>query len=104
MTLELDGCEPHEEDTWAGGVIRVGEVVLRIGRAVPRCVVTTLDPATGKQDFPTLAMIARYRELMPDRNVPFGVYATVARTGVVRVGDAVRPLALPETVAATSER
>ena len=89
MTFELDGCEPHEEDTWNGRTIAVGEVELAVGDPIPRCVITTIDPDTGRQDFPTLKVIAGYRTLLADGDIPFGVYARVTRPGVVRVGDAI---------------
>ena len=89
MTFELDGCEQHEEDTWNGRTIAIGEAALSVGDPIPRCVITTIDPDTGSQDFPTLKVIAGYRDLMPDGDVPFGVYARVTRPGVVRVGDAI---------------
>jgi hypothetical protein len=91
MTFELDGCEPHEEDTWAGRRIAIGEAELVVGGPVPRCVITTLNPDTGLRDFPTLKVIAGYRKLLPDEGAPFGVYARVTRPGTVRVGDPVEP-------------
>jgi hypothetical protein len=89
MTFELDGCAPHEEDTWAGRNVRIGDVELAIGEPVPRCVITTLGPLTGERDFPTLKVISRYRGVAPRTSPPFGVYARVVVPGVVRVGDAV---------------
>ncbi len=91
MTFELDGCEPHEEDTWTGRRIAVGDAELEIGTGIPRCVITTLDQRTGRPDFPTLKVIAGYRDPLPDREMPFGMYATVTRPGTVSVGDAVTP-------------
>jgi uncharacterized protein YcbX len=85
MTMELDGCEPLEEDTWAGRRIRVGEAILRVGDPVPRCVVTTLDPDTGRKDFPTLEVLATYRHVGTD--LMMGVYADVERSGRVCVGE-----------------
>jgi uncharacterized protein YcbX len=90
MTIELDGCAPLEEDSWGGHQIQVGEVVLRVGGSVPRCVVTTLDPDTGTKDFPTLDVLATYRRR--DGELMLGVYADVQRPGRVRVGDAVSVL------------
>ncbi|MGZ4147205.1 MAG: MOSC domain-containing protein [Actinomycetota bacterium] len=93
MTFELDGCAPHEEDTWTGRSVRFGDAELRIHGPVPRCVVTTQDPATGRKDFDTLKVIASYRELMrEERGIPFGVYAEVERPGRVGVGDPVEVL------------
>jgi uncharacterized protein YcbX len=90
MTIELDGCEPHEEDAWAGRRVRLGEAVVSIGRQVPRCVVTTLDPETGVRDFPTLSVIKRYRTPTEEGQLPFGVYADVVEPGAAQVGDAVK--------------
>jgi uncharacterized protein YcbX len=89
MTFELDGCRANEEDEWSGRRVGIGEAELEIGGPVPRCVITTLDPDTGAQDFPTLKVIAGYRELTPDGDVPFGLYARVTHPGTVRAGDQV---------------
>ena len=87
MTIELAGLAPHEEDTWSGRRVRVGDVVLEVGEPVPRCVVTTQDPSTGERDFPTLSVIKRYRGVSDDGDLLFGVYASVEEPGTVRVGD-----------------
>ena len=93
MTVEIEGVSrPHEEDSWAGREVRVGEVLLRVGKPVPRCVVTTLDPATGRRDFPTLRVIRDYRGLNAERELEFGVYAEVVEPGEARVGDPVEPV------------
>jgi uncharacterized protein YcbX len=92
MTIEIEGvAEPHEEDTWAGKRIRIGDVVLGVGESVPRCVITTLDPQTGLRDFPTLKVIKDYRGENED-GLPFGVYADVVEPGEARVGDPVELL------------
>jgi uncharacterized protein YcbX len=93
MTVEIEGVgRPHEEDGWRGRRVRVGEAVLLIEDPVPRCVVTTLDPETAGRDFPTLHVIKRYRGVTERGQLPFGVYASVAEPGTVRVGDPVEPL------------
>lgn len=94
MTFDLEGCSPYEEDTWNGRTARVGEALLEIGKAVPRCVVTTQDPDTGLRDFPTLVAIKRARAIPDGGKLPFGVYARVLEPGTVRVGDplAVQPV------------
>jgi len=89
MSLELDGLGPHEEDTWAGRSVKVGEAVLLVGDPVPRCVVTTQDPSTGERDFPTLSAIKGYRGVSPDGELLFGVYASVTEPGSARIGDPV---------------
>jgi uncharacterized protein YcbX len=93
MTFEIEGVgEPHAEDAWRDRTFRVGEAVLRIGDPVPRCVVTTLDPATGLRDFPTLRVLRDYRRPSSKGNVHFGVYADVLEPGTVRLGDMLDPL------------
>lgn len=85
MLIELDGCEPHEEDGWSGRRVRLGDAVVRVGESMPRCVVTTLHPDTGEPDFPALDVLATYRRR--EGQVMFGVYGDVERPGTVRVGD-----------------
>jgi uncharacterized protein YcbX len=97
MLLEIEGCAmPHEEDTWSGRPVRVGEAVVRILGQVPRCVVTTQDPSSGVKDLDTLKTINRYRGVMTgedgDPGLPFGMYAEVDTPGVARVGDPVEPV------------
>ena len=93
MTIEIEGVgAPHEEDTWAGRRVRMGEAVIRIDEPVPRCVVTTLDPDTGLRDFPTLRVIRDYRGTNAEQQLEFGVYAEVVEPGEVSVGDPVEPL------------
>lgn len=94
MLLEIAGVAPHEEDTWDGGLVSIGDAVVRMVGQVPRCVVTTQDPDTGLKDMETLKTINRYREPIHDedgRGLPFGMYAEVHTPGVVRVGDEVTP-------------
>ena len=86
MLIELEGSAPHEEDTWRGSRLAVGDALIRVGDPVPRCVVTTQDPRTGVRDFPTLSVIKRYRGVA-DGELLFGVYGDVETPGTVRVGD-----------------
>ena len=65
--------------------MQLGEAIVRVGALVPRCVVTTLDPDSGRPDFPTLDVLATYRKR--ERELVFGVYGDVARSGTLRVGD-----------------
>jgi uncharacterized protein YcbX len=70
MNLELEGCEPYEEDTWDGRRVRVGEATIEIAGQVPRCVFTTKHPETGEKDWNTLAQIARQRPRIGDAVTP----------------------------------
>lgn len=92
MLFDLDGCGEHEEDTWDGRRVRVGETVLRVGGPVPRCAATTRDPDTGERDLDTLRLIKGYRGVRDGEAIDFGVYAAVEQPGPVRVGDPVEPL------------
>jgi uncharacterized protein YcbX len=94
MLFELDGCAPHEEDTWDRLLFEIGSAVVRVGGPVDRCAVTTRDPETGERDLDTLRLLKDYRgQRESDGAVLFGVYATVERPGAVRVGDAFAPVA-----------
>jgi uncharacterized protein len=86
MTLVLDGLEAWEEHGWTGRDIVVGDAVLRVDQPVPRCVVTTRDPTTGRRDLPTLKALA---DLRGKHDVTFGVWCSVRAPGRVRRGDAV---------------
>jgi len=93
LMFEVEGCAfPHEEDTWAGRRVRIGEALLRVPGPIPRCVVTTQDPSTGRKDFPTLRAIKEYRGTRKGDHIDFGVYGEVLEPGVVRLGDTVEPL------------
>jgi hypothetical protein len=87
MLFELSGCAEHEEDSWRGRQVRIGDAVVRVDSPVVRCAVTTRDPATAEQDFDTLSLLQRYRG-----EVVFGMLADVEQPGRVRVGDEVVPL------------
>lgn len=89
MLVELEECEPFEEDGWAGRRVRLGEAVVRVGESMARCMLTTLDPDTGVHDFPTLDVLATFRRRHGE--LVFGVDADVDVPGVVRVGDRVAP-------------
>jgi uncharacterized protein YcbX len=94
MLFEIDGVEPHEEDTWLGTRVAIGDAVVVPLGDVGRCVVTTCDPDTAVSDLDTLKALAGYRRDGVAEPLPFGVYCDVAVPGRVRVGDAVRPAEL----------
>jgi len=92
MLFELEGCGPFEEDGWDGSVVRAGEALLRLAGPVPRCVVTTQDPATGVRDHDTLRVIRTVRGDSADGQIHCGMYADVVAPGAVVLGDAVTPV------------
>ncbi len=92
MLVEVAGCLPHQEDSWIGRRVRVGEVVIRVVEPDPRCALTAHDPETGRRDLATLRTIAAYRGRRDGRRIDFGVYADVESPGRVRVGEPVEVL------------
>jgi uncharacterized protein YcbX len=97
MNVEIAGARPHDEDSWDGRHVRIGEVVLRAGGQVKRCAATTRDPDTGVVDLQTLRMIgvAKGRQSTPEFGDGFylGIYADVVTPGRIRLGDEVELLA-----------
>lgn len=83
FVIELDD-DPggFVEDRWIGRTIALGEVLLRVDGPCPRCVMTTL----AQGDLPRDPDVLRAAVRGNAGNV--GVYATVARAGPVRLGDA----------------
>ncbi len=92
MLIELQGASAHEEDTWIGGRIAIGDAVLSIIKPVARCAITTQDPDTGERDLDTLRTLIAYRGLREGKHADFGVLADVVQPGRVRLGDAVSVL------------
>ncbi len=78
--------EGFVEQAWVGRRLRVGKTTLQLAATCPRCVMTTLPFA----DLPHEPQIMR--TLVREAGQNFGVYASVAEPGGVRVGDAVELL------------
>lgn len=90
MNFGIEGLESHEEDTWLGRRVQVGDAVVIPNGNVGRCVITTQNPDTAVSELDTLKGLAAYRrELETTEPLPFGVHAAVATPGRVRVGDPV---------------
>jgi MOSC domain-containing protein len=90
MNFGLHGLREHEEDEWIGRRVRLGEAVVVPQGHVGRCAVTTQNPDTGTSDLDTLQALRAYRSVIDATEpLPFGIYAAVAQTGQVRLGDAV---------------
>ena len=87
-TFLLEGCSPHEEDFWLGGIVKIGtDLRIRLVSPDPRCAITTLDPNTGERDFDVPKLVLSYRP--NPRAANFGVYGTVESIGTVSLGDEV---------------
>jgi uncharacterized protein len=83
--LVVRGAEPHAEDGWAR--LRIGDVGFRGVKRCDRCVMTTIDPATGDKGPEPLRTLASYRR--EDGKVWFGMNLVPDGEGFVHVGDAV---------------
>lgn len=97
--IEIGGCRPHEEDTWSGQRLRIGEAVLDVVELIPRCSVIRQDPNTGRRSFDALKELFSYRKgeqaqrLGPpiqqpssEHQILFGVYGVVREAGDVSIG------------------
>lgn len=89
MLIDIEGAAPHEEDTWIGKRVAIGDAVLAITEPDARCAITTQDPDTGIRDLDTLRTIIAYRGLRDGKRIDFGVLGDVAVPGRARVGDEV---------------
>jgi hypothetical protein len=94
MNIGVAGLDAHAEEGWRGRRVLVGEAVMIPQGNVGRCAVTTQNPETGSPDLDTLNALAAYRsEIETTEPLPFGAHAAVVQPGLIRVGDAVAPLA-----------
>ena len=85
----VEGCPAFTEDTWKR--IRIGGVTLHLVKPCERCVVTTVDQATGVQSKEPLATLATYRRW--GEGVIFGQNAVHQGVGTLSVGETVEVLA-----------
>lgn len=81
--LVLSGCSAYAEDRWRS--IRIGEIGFRLPKPCSRCVVTTIDPATGETGKEPLRTLNRTRKWK--QQVFFGQNALHNNTGHLSVGD-----------------
>ena len=90
IVVETNREEPFLEDKWVGRTLVFGDRDLRPAVTVThrdlRCMMINLDPDTAAQDARVMKTVVR----LNGNNA--GVYATVVRTGTIRVGDRVRVL------------
>ena len=83
--LWLDGLAPWEEFDLLGREIAVGAARLHVTERIGRCMATTANPETGRQDVPVPDILERQWG-----HTDFGVYARVVGGGRVAAGDPVR--------------
>lgn len=83
MNLNFEGLEAWAEDDWAeGNTLRLGEAELRIFKPTVRCKATHAGLQGEGYNLDTVPLLHKHF----GRNT-LGVYAHVARSGIVRVGD-----------------
>ncbi|MBI5776760.1 MAG: MOSC N-terminal beta barrel domain-containing protein [Nitrospirae bacterium] len=81
--LVIGGVEGLAERSWPGHCLHIGDVIIGIQDLRGRCIMTTFDPDTLKQDRQVLTDIVRKFDGMLALN------CYVIRGGEIRVGDAV---------------
>ena len=84
LLVEATEETPFQEDGWVGGVLRVGSLRLRVDKRDGRCVVITIDPATGERNPAVLRAVAR------ERQGCLGVYGSTVEPGRVALMDPVQ--------------
>lgn len=83
MNLILEGLSAFEEDEWQeGDILKLGEAELRVFKPTVRCKATHASTDGQGYDLDTVPLLHKHF----GRNT-LGLYAHVAKAGVVRVGD-----------------
>jgi uncharacterized protein YcbX len=78
----LEGCAPWEERGWIGKRLRIGEAEIEVREHIGRCMATTVNPDSGKQDVWTLKLLEQHWG-----HTQFGVYGEVVKSGRIAQGD-----------------
>lgn len=95
--IVVSGAEAFAEDRWA--TIEIGGVLLDLVKPCARCVVTTIDQASGEPDGPEPISSLRQTRMSADRRAPgvlFGWNAVPRGGGTVSLGDTVQVVAARE--------
>ncbi len=84
--IVISGVEGLAERTWAGLRLRIGDVIIGVRNLRSRCVMTTYDPDTLKQDLQIL------KDIVQRFGGKIALDCFVVQGGEVRVGDEVEIL------------
>jgi uncharacterized protein YcbX len=84
LLVDAASGEPFVEDSWVGRELAIGEMKMRVDKRDGRCVVITVDPATGERSPEILRAVA------DERQGCLGVYGSTVRPGTAALNDAVR--------------
>lgn len=84
LLVDLEGGTAFDELKWVGRILRLGEKArVAVIKEDERCVMITLDPATGERAPQILKCVVQ------QHNKCAGVYATALAPGEVRAGDGI---------------
>lgn len=87
IVLETDRSDPFLEDEWVGRTLSFGDndqgPAVNVTMRDERCVMINLDPTTAEKDARVMKTVVQLN------NNNAGVYATVVRRGIIRIGDRV---------------
>jgi uncharacterized protein YcbX len=86
--LVVSGCERFAEDGWRR--IRIGDVKFNVAKPCSRCVIPTIDQATGQRDGQINRVLASFRRV--NGQVMFGQNLLYQRAGRLSLGDSVEVL------------
>ena len=82
LLVDLNNAGPFDELRWVGKTLRIGSAArIAVTEVDRRCVMITLDPATGESSPEILKFVAQ------KHGQSAGIYATVLTPGDVRAGD-----------------
>jgi uncharacterized protein len=81
--IVIGGVAGQSERNWPGRSLNSGDVVIDVAQLRMRCVMTTFDPDTLKQDLNVLRRIVR------KAHGKLALDCAVARSGVIREGDTI---------------
>jgi uncharacterized protein len=88
IMIAADDDRPFVEDTWVGRTLTFGDAdtgpALSVTLRDERCMMINLDPDTARQDPQVMKAVVRLNDNFA------GVYGTVVRRGVIRIGDVVQ--------------
>jgi hypothetical protein len=83
----LDGLTEWEEFELIGKRLKLGGTEIEVRERIKRCMASTANPETGKEDADTLGAL-----MTGFGHTDFGVYAVVVKAGNVAIGDRIEIL------------
>ncbi|MCF6138989.1 MOSC domain-containing protein [Pseudalkalibacillus berkeleyi] len=83
LIIDFEKDTPFLEEQWIGEELTINDVVLKIEKGCERCSYVNVDSITKEIDANVLKTVVK-----ENKNI-FGVYASVKKTGEIRVGDSI---------------